>query len=119
MAINSTTAQKDFIMSDTINKKLFVIIRKVSKDGMKRYVQLYEIRSGVNGNSLCDVTLDIASILKEKTKSIKTSSASAGAERDCLVLSGCGLDVMQDVCMRLESHFANDEVKRNYNYELL
>lgn len=117
MTINSTTAQKDFIMSNAINKKLFVIVRKVSKDGMKRYVQLYEIRSGVNGNSLYDVTLDIASILKEKTKSIKTSSA--GAERNCLVLSGCGFDVMQDVCMRLESHFANDEVKQNYNYELL
>ena len=104
-------------MSKTINKKLFAIVRKVSKDGMKRYVQLYEIRSGVNGNSLYDVTLDIASILEEKTKSIKTSST--GAERDCLVLSGFGLDVMQDVCMRLESHFANDEVQRNYNYELL
>ena len=116
MTINST-AKKDFLMSKTINKKLFAIIRKVSKDGMKRYVQLYEIRSGANGNSLYDVTLDIASILKEKTKSIKTSSI--GAERDCLVLSGCGLDVMQDVCMRLESHFANDEVQRNYNYELL
>lgn len=117
MTINSTTAQKDFIMSKTINKKLLTIIRKVSKDGMKRYVQLYEIRSGANGNSLYDVTLDIASILEEKTKSIKTSST--GSERDCLVLSGCGLDVMQNVCMRLESHFANDEVKRNYNYELL
>ena len=116
MTINST-AKKDFLMSKTINKKLFAIIRKVSKDGMKRYVQLYEIRSGANGNSLYDVTLDIASILKEKTKSIKTSSI--GAERDCLVLSGCGLDVMRDVCMRLESHFANDEVQRNYNYELL
>jgi hypothetical protein len=104
-------------MSKTINKKLFAIIRKVSKDGMKRYVQLYEIRSGANGNSLYDVTLDIASILKEKTKSIKTNSI--GAERDCLVLNGCGFDVMQNVCMRLESHFANDEVQRNYNYELL
>lgn len=104
-------------MSKTINKKLFAIVRKVSKDGMKRYVQLYEIRSGYNGNSLYDVTLDIASILKEKTKSIKTGSI--GAERDCLVLSGCGFDVMQDVCMRLESHFANDEVQRNYDYELL
>ena len=104
-------------MSKTINKKLFAIVRKVSKDGMKRYVQLYEIRTGANGNSLYDVTLDVASILKEKTKSIKTNSY--GAERDCLVLNGCGYDVMQDVCMRLESHFANDEVKRNYNYELL
>ena len=104
-------------MSKTINKKLFAIIRKVSKDGMKRYVQLYEIRSGANGNSVYDVTLDIASILKEKTKSIKTTSI--GAERDCLVLSGCGFDVMQNICIRLESHFANDEVKRNYNYELL
>ena len=104
-------------MSKTINKKLFAIIRKVSKDGMKRYVQLYEIRSGANGNSLYDVTLDIASILKEKTKSIKTNSI--GAERDCLVLNGCGFDVMQNVCMRLESHFANDEVQRDYNYELL
>lgn len=104
-------------MSKTINKKLFAIIRKVSKDGMKRYVQLYEIRSGANGNSLYDVTMDIASILKEKTKSIKTNSI--GAERDCLVLNGCGFDVMQNVCMRLESHFANDEVQRNYNYELL
>ena len=104
-------------MSKTINKKLFAIVRKVSKDGMKRYVQLYEIRTGANGNSLYDVTLDVASILKEKTKSIKTISS--GAERDCLVLNGCGYDVMQDVCMRLESHFANDEVKRNYNYELL
>jgi hypothetical protein len=104
-------------MSKTINKKLFAIVRKVSKDGMKRYVQLYEIRTGANGNSLYDVTLDVASILKEKTKSIKTNSS--GAERDCLVLNGCGYDVMQDVCMRLESHFANDEVKRNYNYELL
>ena len=84
---------------------------------MKRYVQLYEIRTGANGNSLYDVTLDVASILKEKTKSIKTNTS--GAERDCLVLNGCGYDVMQDVCMRLESHFANDEVKRNYNYELL
>ena len=116
MTINSTT-RKDFIMSKTINKKLFAIIRKVSKDGMKRYVQLYEIRSGANGNSLYDVTLDIASIIKEKTKSIKTNSI--GAERDCLVLNGCGFDVMQNVCMRLESHFANDEVQRNYNYELL
>ena len=53
---------------------MFAIIRKVSKDGMKRYVQLYEIRSGVNGNSLYDVTLDIASILKEKTKSIKKNN---------------------------------------------
>ena len=104
-------------MSKTINKKLFAIVRKVSKDGMKRYVQLYEIRTGENGNSLYDVTIDVASILKEKTKSIKTSSA--GSERDCLVLNGCGYDVMQDVCMRLESHFANDEIKRNYNYELL
>lgn len=104
-------------MSKTINKKLFAIVRKVSKDGMKRYVQLYEIRTGENGNSLYDVTIDVASILKEKTKSIKTNSS--GAERDCLVLNGCGYDVMQDVCMRLESHFANDEVKRNYNYELL
>lgn len=104
-------------MSKAINKKLFVIVRKVSKDGMKRYVQLYEIRTGANGNSLYDVTLDVASILKEKTKSIKTNSS--GAERDCLVLNGCGYDVMQDVCMRLESHFANDEIKRNYNYELL
>ena len=104
-------------MSKTINKKLFAIIRKVSKDGMKRYVQLYEIRSGANGNSFYDVTLDIASILKEKTKSIKTNSI--GAERDCLVLNGCGFDVMQNVCMRLESHFANDEVQRDYNYELL
>lgn len=104
-------------MSNTINKKLFVIVRKVSKDGMKRYVQLYEIRTGANGNSLYDVTLDVASILKEKTKSIKTNSS--GAERDCLVLNGCGYNVMQDVCMRLESHFANDEIKRNYNYELL
>lgn len=104
-------------MSKAINKKLFVIVRKVSKDGMKRYVQLYEIRTGANGNSLYDVTLDVASILKEKTKSIKTNTS--GAERDCLVLNGCGYDVMQDVCMRLESHFANDEVKRNYNYELL
>lgn len=104
-------------MSKTINKKLFAIVRKVSKDGMKRYVQLYEIRTGENGNSLYDVTIDVASILKEKTKSIKTNSS--GAERDCLVLSGCGYDVMQDVCMRLESHFANDEIKRNYNYELL
>lgn len=104
-------------MSKAINKKLFVIVRKVSKDGMKRYVQLYEIRTGANGNSLYDVTFDVASILKEKTKSIKTNSS--GAERDCLVLNGCGYDVMQDVCMRLESHFANDEVKRNYNYELL
>lgn len=117
MTVNSTTVQKDFLMSKTINKKLFAIIRKVSKDGMKRYVQLYEIRSGANGNSLYDVTLDIASILKEKTKSIKTNSI--GAERDCLVLNGCGFDVMQNVCMRLESHFANDEVQRNYNYELL
>ena len=98
-------------MSKTINKKLFAIVRKVSKDGMKRYVQLYEIRTGANGNSLYDVTLDVASILKEKTKSIKTNSS--GAERDCLVLNGCGYDVMQDVCMRLESHFSNDEVKRN------
>jgi hypothetical protein len=104
-------------MSKTINKKLFAIVRKVSKDGMKRYVQLYEIRTDENGNSLYDVTIDVASILKEKTKSIKTNSS--GAERDCLVLNGCGYDVMQDVCMRLESHFANDEVKRNYNYELL
>ena len=104
-------------MSKTINKKLFAIVRKVSKDGMKRYVQLYEIRTGENGNSLYDVTIDVASILKEKTKSIKTNSSDA--ERDCLVLNGCGYDVMQDVCMRLESHFANDEVKRNYNYELL
>ncbi len=104
-------------MSKTINKKLFAIVRKVSKDGMKRYVQLYEIRTGENGNSLYDVTIDVASILKEKTKSIKTNSS--GAERDCLVLNGCGYDVMQDVCMRLESHFANDEIKRNYNYELL
>lgn len=104
-------------MSKIINKKLFAIVRKVSKDGMKRYVQLYEIRTGENGNSLYDVTIDVASILKEKTKSIKTNSS--GAERDCLVLNGCGYDVMQDVCMRLESHFANDEVKRNYNYELL
>ena len=96
---------------------MFAIVRKVSKDGMKRYVQLYEIRTGENGNSLYDVTIDVASILKEKTKSIKTNSS--GAERDCLVLNGCGYDVMQDVCMRLESHFANDEVKRNYNYELL
>ena len=117
MTVNSTTVQKDFLMSKTINKKLFAIIRKVSKDGMKRYVQLYEIRSGANGNSLYDVTLDMASILKEKTKSIKTNSI--GAERDCLVLNGCGFDVMQNVCMRLESHFANDEVQRNYNYELL
>ena len=53
-------------MSKTINKKLFAIVRKVSKDGMKRYVQFYEIRSGYNGNSLYDVTLDIASILKNK-----------------------------------------------------
>ena len=104
-------------MSKTINKKLFAIVRKVSKDGMKRYVQLYEIRTGENGNSLYDVSIDVASILKEKTKSIKTNSS--GAERDCLVLNGCGYDVMQDVCMRLESHFANDEIKRNYNYELL
>lgn len=104
-------------MSKTINKKLFAIVRKVSKDGMKRYVQLYEIRTGENGNSLYDVTIDVASILKEKTKSIKTNSS--GAERDCLVLNGCGYDVMQDVCMRLENHFANDEIKRNYNYELL
>ena len=104
-------------MSKTINKKLFAIVRKVSKDGMKRYVQLYEIRTGENGNSLYDVTIDVASILKEKTKSIKTNSS--GAERDCLVLNDCGYDVMQDVCMRLESHFANDEIKRNYNYELL
>lgn len=104
-------------MSNTINKKLFVIVRKISKDGMKRYVQLYEIRTGANGNSLYDVTIDVASILKEKTKPIKTNSS--GAERDCLVLNGCGYDVMQDVCMRIESHFANDEVKRNYNYELL
>lgn len=104
-------------MFKTINKKLFAIVRKVSKDGMKRYVQLYEIRTGENGNSLYDVTIDVASILKEKTKSIKTNSS--GAERDCLVLNGCGYDVMQDVCMRLESHFANDEIKRNYNYELL
>ena len=62
-------------MSKTINKKLFVIVRKVSKDGMKRYVQLYEIRTGANGNSLYDVTLDVASILKEKTKSIKTNTS--------------------------------------------
>ena len=93
-------------MSKTINKKLFAIVRKVSKDGMKRYVQLYEIRTGENGNSLYDVTIDVASILKEKTKSIKTNSS--GAERDCLVLNGCGYDVMQYVCMRLESNFAND-----------
>ena len=104
-------------MSKTINKKLFAIVRKVSKDGMKRYVQLYAIRTGEHGHSLYDVTMDVSSILKEKTKSIKTNSS--GAERDCLVLNGCGYDVMQDVCMRLESHFANDEVKRNYNYELL
>ena len=94
-----------------MEKELFVILRKTDKTGTRRYVQLFEIRDG----QFCDITEAIACLIGNKSKRIKIPSTNS--ERTCLVLNGCGFDVMADVCMKLNKIYETANIK--YDYRLL